>query len=214
MRAAKPTHCNGWASLSYCDLVQPWNYFYHVTSNTKRTWLRGDPRGWRARHHREHVEGDYKHPPPPGKYRDQFETSKSLLKEPPVILSWEQRLIACRTMAEAFAFHNIWFEDIAVTAKHFHVLLVVDRDSIEAAAPIEFHPVAAVAPHATATLTIAPSNKNRMTLAASRFIAIFQFYATPSHYPLPQASGSTRQSWNYFAGCVAFGFADALGSQY
>ena len=37
-----------------------WNHWYHCTAHTYGTWLRGDPRGWRARHHREHVDGDYR----------------------------------------------------------------------------------------------------------------------------------------------------------
>jgi REP element-mobilizing transposase RayT len=49
-------------------------------ASTYGTWLRGDPRGWRARHHREHVEGDYKNPPPPGPHDDLYERSKQLMK--------------------------------------------------------------------------------------------------------------------------------------
>jgi hypothetical protein len=41
-----------------------WNDWYHVVVHVYGSWLRGDPRGWRARHHREHVDGDYKNPPP------------------------------------------------------------------------------------------------------------------------------------------------------
>ena len=40
----------------------PWNDWYHCTTHTYGSWLRGDRRGWRARHHREHVQGDYKNP--------------------------------------------------------------------------------------------------------------------------------------------------------
>jgi hypothetical protein len=31
--------------------------------HTYGTWLPGDPKGFRTRHHREHIEGDYKKPP-------------------------------------------------------------------------------------------------------------------------------------------------------
>jgi hypothetical protein len=34
-----------------------WNDWYHVVSHVYGSWLRGDPRGWRAVDHREHVEG-------------------------------------------------------------------------------------------------------------------------------------------------------------
>ena len=41
--------------------------WFHVTAHTYGAWLAGDARGFRTRHHREHVEGDYKHPPPAGR---------------------------------------------------------------------------------------------------------------------------------------------------
>lgn len=47
-------------------MPRAWNAWYHVLTNTYGTWLRGDRRGWRERHHRKHVEGDYKNPPKPG----------------------------------------------------------------------------------------------------------------------------------------------------
>ena len=103
-------------------MTAPWNFWYHVSSNTKSTWLHGDRRGFRTRHHREHIEGDYRIPPPPDRYEAKLRRSKALLKEPPVVLTFEQCLIACRTMAEAFQFHAIWFADIAVGPNHFHVL--------------------------------------------------------------------------------------------
>jgi hypothetical protein len=64
--------------------MSPWNDWYHSTAHTYGTWLRGDPRGWRARHHREHVDGDYKYPPPKGAYDALHAYSKSLMKRDPV----------------------------------------------------------------------------------------------------------------------------------
>ena len=46
-------------------MPQPWQSWYHCNGTFKGNWLRGDERGWRSRNHREHVEGDYKNPPPP-----------------------------------------------------------------------------------------------------------------------------------------------------
>ena|SRR5205809_5238686 len=69
--------------------MQPWNDWYHCTLHTYGSWLRGDPRGWRARHHREHVVGDYKNPPPKRKYL--FEYSKSLMNRDPVKIENELR---------------------------------------------------------------------------------------------------------------------------
>ena len=42
--------------------------WYHVVLTTYGAWLPGDPRGFRTRHHREHVPGDYKAPPPVGMF--------------------------------------------------------------------------------------------------------------------------------------------------
>lgn len=103
-------------------MPQPWNFWCHVTSNTKSTWLHGDARGFRTRHHREHIQGDYRHPPPPGTYDEKLHRSQTLLKDPPVVLTWEQCLLVCRTIAEALNFHNIWFANIAIGPKHFHLL--------------------------------------------------------------------------------------------
>jgi hypothetical protein len=49
------------------------------------------PRGFRTRHHREHIEGDYKTPPPPGKYADRYKRNKESLKQEPVKLDPEMR---------------------------------------------------------------------------------------------------------------------------
>ncbi len=65
-------------------MSKPWNDWYHVTVHTYGSWLRGDARGWRARDHREHVDGDYKRPPAPGTYAQLYERSKSLMTRPQV----------------------------------------------------------------------------------------------------------------------------------
>src|SRR5438132_1090306 len=68
------------AADSYRLCMRAWNGWYHCTASTYGTWLRGDPRGWRARHHREHVLGDYRSPPPKGMYGKLHERSKKLMK--------------------------------------------------------------------------------------------------------------------------------------
>lgn len=37
--------------------------WFHIVLTAYGTWLPGDPRGFRTRNHRQHVEGDYKSPP-------------------------------------------------------------------------------------------------------------------------------------------------------
>ena len=71
--------------------MSPWNDWYHTTAHTYGTWLRGDARGWRARHHREHVDGDYRNPPPKGKYDALYQYSKSLMKRDPEFRQLYQR---------------------------------------------------------------------------------------------------------------------------
>jgi hypothetical protein len=100
----------------------PWNNWYHVTGSTYGAWLRGDPRGWRARHHREHCVGDYKNPPPPGTYADLYNYSKFLMKRDAVILTHDQCFIAAEKMAQALLFHDVEIIDLCVTPTHFHVL--------------------------------------------------------------------------------------------
>ncbi len=53
--------------------------WFHLIISTYGSWLPGDPRGFRTRHHREHIDGDYKSPPPEGKYeRRHYEHQQDL----------------------------------------------------------------------------------------------------------------------------------------
>lgn len=102
--------------------MKPWNDWYHVNGHTYGTWLRGDPRGWRARHHREHVEGDYKNPPPPGTYDALHAYSKRLMKRPPVTLSTPARRLACDTIAQSLIERGIDVVRVSVDGHHYHIL--------------------------------------------------------------------------------------------
>ena len=102
--------------------MSAWNGWYHVNGNTYGTWLRGDARGWRTRHHREHVEGDYKNPPASGTFEETLERSKRLMSKPPVRLSAPQRAVAGRAMVEKLAELGIEVIAASVDAVHFHVL--------------------------------------------------------------------------------------------
>src|SRR5579871_533831 len=101
--------------------MSAWNNWYHCTGSTKGTWLLGDPRGWRARHHREHCVGDYKNPPPAGMYAELLARSKKLSKRK-IVLTPGQRRLACLEIAEALAFRKVDVVDVCVGAKHWHVL--------------------------------------------------------------------------------------------
>ena len=104
-------------------IIRPWNNWVHVTGSTFGTWLRGDPRGWRSRHHREHVEGDYRNPPPRGMYDELFQRSKESMTREGVELSWDARVLACRKMVQALRFHYAEVADFCVGKIHYHGLV-------------------------------------------------------------------------------------------
>ncbi|MBL7132649.1 MAG: hypothetical protein ISS78_00995 [Phycisphaerae bacterium] len=99
-----------------------WNGWYHITSGTYGTWLRGDARGWRSRHHRRHVEGDYKHPPPGERDRALRRRSQRLLKGPPVKLTKPMRKEAGRAVVEMLLFQEVELLCLSLDAVHLHLL--------------------------------------------------------------------------------------------
>jgi hypothetical protein len=101
---------------------QPWNNWYHCMGNTYGTWLPGDPRGFRTRHHREHVEGDYKNPPPKGIFDGLHKKSKSLMTRAPVFLTIEQRQHAVKEFSTSLLKRNIEVIALSIDRVHFHLL--------------------------------------------------------------------------------------------
>jgi len=106
-----------------------WCHWYHITGATYGTWLPGDPRGHRTRHHREHIDGDDKNPPPRGSGATKLERSQSLLKRAPVSLTIDARHLACEKMAEAFEHHGVKLAAIAISAMHYHILAQFPDDN-------------------------------------------------------------------------------------
>jgi hypothetical protein len=102
--------------------MQGWNGWYHVNGNTYGTWLPGDPRGWRERWHRRHVEGDYKDPPPAGIHEDLHERSRSLLAGEAVRLNRRQRRVALEGIVEKLLERGIEVLGASVDAIHYHIL--------------------------------------------------------------------------------------------
>ena len=100
----------------------PWNAWYHCMGHTYGTWLPGDPRGFRTRHHREHVEGDYKNPPPKGMYIARHARAKVIMTREPVYLSIEQRVLIVRLLVESLQRRDIEVIVACVTDAHFHIL--------------------------------------------------------------------------------------------
>ncbi len=102
--------------------MNAWRGWYHVTGGTHGSWLPGDPRGWRARHHREHVDGDYKNPPPKGKYDALHASSQGALRDPPVRLNPSQRRVALEAIVEKLKALGVEVIAASVDAVHYHVL--------------------------------------------------------------------------------------------
>jgi REP element-mobilizing transposase RayT len=100
----------------------PWNHWYYVTAHVYGSWLRGDPRGWRSLHHREHVEGDYKQPPPRGVYDNLHELSKALMKRDAVRIAAELRQFVADAVAESLRRNGIEVVVISLDDRHLHVL--------------------------------------------------------------------------------------------
>jgi hypothetical protein len=96
--------------------------------HTYATWLPGDPRGFRTKRHRAHVDGDYKSPPPRGKYDGLQQYSKSIMKRPPVYLNAKQRLAAVKLFVESMERREIEVVVASIDSIHFHVLArIADR---------------------------------------------------------------------------------------
>lgn len=102
--------------------MEAWNGWYHCTGSTYGTWLPGDSRGWRARHHRQHVNGDYKNPPNALAHHLRFTQSNTLMKRPRIILTPAQRRLACNQMAATLLELNVQVIVLCVGAKHWHLL--------------------------------------------------------------------------------------------
>ena len=99
------------------------NGWYHCMANTYGTWLPGDPRGFRTRKHREHVQGDYKSPPPAGFYEQQHQAAKQSMTREPVYLSVAARTACVDALIHAWVdVHGVEVLTVAVGACHMHVL--------------------------------------------------------------------------------------------
>lgn len=99
-----------------------WNDWYHCMSNTYGTWLPGDPRGFRTRGHREHIEGDYKSPPPQGRYEQRHRAAKQLLKRESVVLPRDVRPIVLAEMRSSFKRNGVEVIALSMSGMHVHVL--------------------------------------------------------------------------------------------
>ena len=109
-----------------------WNHWYHITATAYGQWLRGDPRGWRERHHRLHVAGGYKNSPPPSGYNTAiFELSQYLLKHDAQFFLPEDRQFIGEIFLETFEFQKVTARMLAVGGEHVHGLVNYPEDNPE-----------------------------------------------------------------------------------
>jgi hypothetical protein len=101
--------------------MEPSPRWFHVIVSTYGSWLPGDPRGFRTRHHREHVEGDYKNPPTPGIYDDRHARSRHLLKQPPVVFPAAVRPVVGVALHERLVQEGAEVICLSVGGQHAHV---------------------------------------------------------------------------------------------
>ena len=99
----------------------PWNDWYHCMFHTYGTWLPGDGRGFRTRHHRRHVDGDYKHPPSED-FTALHAHSLSLLKRAPVRFTVIQRPLVRDALLKSLMKWNVELIALSVDAIHVHLL--------------------------------------------------------------------------------------------
>jgi hypothetical protein len=95
-------------------------WFHHVLS-TYGAWLPGDSRGFRTRHHREHIEGDYKNPPPPGMYAARQRRSQELMKFNEVFLPVELFAVVGTALREKLIAQGAQVICQCVSAQHLHI---------------------------------------------------------------------------------------------
>lgn len=116
-----------WASITFWvffwGFIMPaWNNWYHCIVSTYGAWLPGDPRAFRTRKHREHVEGDYKSPPPKGVYEQRHQQSQDRMKRDAVSLSEAMRCLVLDEIVQSAEKHRVELLAISVSAMHFHLL--------------------------------------------------------------------------------------------
>jgi len=92
----------------------PWNRWFHCIGGTYGSWLLGDPGGFRTRHHREHVEGDYRNPPPEGIYESRHRCAQESLRFDVVTIHPEDRPIVCQEMGRVLLAYGAELIDLSV----------------------------------------------------------------------------------------------------
>jgi hypothetical protein len=96
--------------------------WYHVVLTTYGNWLPGDSRGYRTRHHKQHVDGDYKNPPQED-YSGLFAKSAAQMNHPVATLGVDYRSLLGLALIERIRRLGGFVLTAAVTSGHVHLLV-------------------------------------------------------------------------------------------
>ncbi len=92
----------------------------HVVLNTHKSWLPGDPRGFRSYQHKVHSSGDYKTPPPPGEHTGLFRYSQGISGKP-ILIPEECREVVGVAILQKLRKLGYTCLAISVSAMHTHL---------------------------------------------------------------------------------------------
>jgi len=96
--------------------------WFHCTWGTYGSWLPGDPRGFRSRHHREHVDGDYRNPPPEGIYEGLHRSAHDSLDGNAVVIPPDIRRPIGEAILGKLHALDVLCVTLAVAPQHVHLL--------------------------------------------------------------------------------------------
>jgi REP element-mobilizing transposase RayT len=110
----------------------PWQNWYHCILTAYGHWLPGDQRGYRTRNHREHIEGDYKNPPPPSTFATNLhDHAESLMKFPPTRFNPNDRDPIGNLILQSLSIQKIPLAALAVCPTNIHLLLQPPTDRVK-----------------------------------------------------------------------------------
>jgi galactokinase len=103
-------------------MLRAWNNWYHIMFSTYGQWLPGDERGWRTRHHRDHIEGDYNRRVYSRRADGLYGASRLSMSHPPVVLLPDERRTIGFLALESLAIQDIEVLALGVSIAHVHML--------------------------------------------------------------------------------------------
>jgi hypothetical protein len=95
--------------------------WFRVILTTYGAWLYGDARGFRTRHHRQHIDGDYKNPPTEDYSEFELRSRESLQQNAVSLAPSWQPLVGDALYSE-FTRLGAWIPAIAVATQHAHLM--------------------------------------------------------------------------------------------